>query len=656
MKRLCLGVVLALTSLLLFLPATPAMAASLNISPNHAPVDTLVNINGNAFTPGANYQIRFAYDTSFETVASGTVDPAGALSRNIRVPEMPGGTYNVRVSTSYENATVIFDVEPEVELSSTTSLVNDQVTIRGTGFRASRSVTIRFDNRSIATTSTNSRGSFTTTFRIPEADRGSHEVSANDGMFEATDSILVTQSISISPTSGSTGTEVTITGRGFRSNRAMSIFFDDDRVATSPASVRSNSNGSFTADFDVPICINRILEVLASDGTYTASTDFTVVASITLSRVSGEVGNEVTIIGHGFRSNRNMEITFDGDKLTTWPSVVRSDSTGCFEATFLIPPSTNGIHKVESSDGTESDDTNISTESTLKLNPSSGPINATVIITGTGFGKSRTVTVRFNGDHVRTSATDSYGNFTDQFVVPSVTSGNYSVTANDGTAAGSANFTVTTSLEISPDNGNVGSYITAKGTGFTGVVVIQYDNSTVATTRADANGNFSIAFKAPASRHGQHTISASDTINTLETHFVMESTPPPTPQLVSPENGSRQGTRPTLTWNTVSDPSGVTYTIQIAPDDSFATILLEKGGLTQPPYTLTKEEALRGTDSNTPYYWRVRAIDGAENESNWSALRSFYVRYLPQWALILIIASVCVAIAVLITRYHYKKS
>jgi hypothetical protein len=106
----------------------------------------------------------------------------------------------------------------------------------------------------------------------------------------------------------------------------------------------------------------------------------------------------------------------------------------------------------------------------------------------------------------------------------------------------------------------------------------------------------------------------------------------------------------------VSDPSGVTYTIQIATDDSFATILFEKGGLTQPPYTLTKEESLRGTDSNTPYYWRIKAVDGAENESNWSAMRSFYVRYLPQWVLILIITSACVAIAVLITRNHYKKS
>ncbi|MDD5590498.1 MAG: IPT/TIG domain-containing protein [Dehalococcoidales bacterium] len=656
MTRLYSGIALVLTSLLLLLPATPAIAASLSVLPNHAPVDALVNVNGSAFTPGANYQIRFAYNTSFEAVTSGTIDPAGNVSRNVRVPEMPGGAYTVRLATNYENTSAIFDVDPEVQLSISTAMVNDQVTIQGTGFRASRSVTISFDNRSIATASTNSRGSFTTTFRVPEADRGSHEVNADDGVFEATDSLMVTQSISISPTSGSTGTEVTITGHGFRANRSMSIFFDDDRIATSPASVRSNSNGSFTADFEVPICINRTLEVMASDGSYAASTSFTVVASITLSQTSGEVGSEVTIIGHGFRSNRNIEITFDVDQLTTRPSVVRSDETGCFEATFLIPPSTKGIHKVEASDGIESDDTNLTTEPTLILNPSSGPINSTVSITGTGFSKSRTVTVRFDSNHVRTSATDAQGNFTDHFVVPSVKSGNYAVTADDGTTSDSTSFTVTTSMEITPVNGNVGSYITVQGTGFTGVVTIKYDDSVLATTRADANGNFSIYFKAPASRHGQHTISASDAVNALETLFIMESTPPPAPQLVSPESGSRQGTRPTLTWNTVSDPSGVTYTLQIATDDSFSTLLLEKTGLSQPQYTLTKEESLRGTDSDAPYYWRVRAVDGAENESDWSAVRSFHVRYFPQWALILIISAASVAIAVLITRHYYKKS
>jgi hypothetical protein len=655
LKRLCLVIVAVLASSVLFLAPTPALAASLTASPDNGPADTVFHVSGTGFTPAANYDIFFPYNAPWEEETSGTVAGDGSISRFINVPEIPGGSYTVRVETDFESASDTFEVEANIELSDTTVQVDDQVVVHGTGFRANHDVAIRFDNRTVETARTNSRGSFSDSFRVPEADRGSHDVRADDGIFEAEDSLSVRQSISISPTSGTTGTEIVVTGRGFRDNRTIGIFFDGDRMDTRPSSVRSDSDGSFTAEFDAPFCANRTPEVLASDGTYTASATFTIIANIELSPTSGKVEDEVSISGRGFRSNRVIEITFDGDDLATSPSVVRSDDTGCFDATFLIPPSTTGTHEVRASDGEESDETNLTTQPTLILDPSSGPINATIGVTGTGFGASRTVTIRFNGEHVRTGATDAQGNFTDQFMVPAVTSSNYDVVASDGSTTATAVFTVTTSLEITPTSGNVGSSIRVTGTGFAGAIVIKYDDSTVATTRADTNGNFAILFDAPASRHGQHTISASDAINALETTFIMESSPPPTPQLVSPESGARQGPRPTFIWSGVSDPSGVGYTLQIAPDGSFVTLLLEKRGLTQTEYTLAGEEALHATDSDAPYYWRVMAIDGAENQSNWAGPRSFYVRYLPLWALIVIIAAASAVIAVLVARRVYKR-
>ena len=99
----------------------------------------------------------------------------------------------------------------------------------------------------------------------------------------------------------------------------------------------------------------------------------------------------------------------------------------------------------------------------------------------------------------------------------------------------------------------------------------------------------------------------------------MESQPPPVPELVLPENGARQGSRPSFEWEAVDDPSGVTYILQIATDHSFSTLVLNKEGLTQSQYTLAREEGLPSTDSESPYHWRVRAIDGASNASNWSS-------------------------------------
>jgi hypothetical protein len=61
-------------------------------------------------------------------------------------------------------------------------------------------------------------------------------------------------------------------------------------------------------------------------------------------------------------------------------------------------------------------------------------------------------------------------------------------------------------------------------------------------------------------------------------------------------------------------------------------------------YTLTETEALAfGT-----YYWRVKAIDGALNDSGWTASSNFKAGLLPTWALIVIIVLAAVLIGALI--------
>lgn len=103
-------------------------------------------------------------------------------------------------------------------------------------------------------------------------------------------------------------------------------------------------------------------------------------------------------------------------------------------------------------------------------------------------------------------------------------------------------------------------------------------------------------------------------------------TPPPAPALDSPADGVIiTTTTPLLQWKTVIDPSGVTYEVQLASNSTFATLVANPTNLTAAAgasyATFTSGSAL---DDGT-YYWRVRAIDGAGNESNWSSARSFTV-------------------------------
>jgi len=60
--------------------------------------------------------------------------------------------------------------------------------------------------------------------------------------------------------------------------------------------------------------------------------------------------------------------------------------------------------------------------------------------------------------------------------------------------------------------------------------------------------------------------------------------------------------------------------------------------LAESEYTLTEGEKLSAVKKEAPYYWRVKAIDSEDNESEWSAGGSFYVGFtMPGWITYLLI-------------------
>jgi hypothetical protein len=82
----------------------------------------------------------------------------------------------------------------------------------------------------------------------------------------------------------------------------------------------------------------------------------------------------------------------------------------------------------------------------------------------------------------------------------------------------------------------------------------------------------------------------------------------------------------TFDWEDVSDDSKpVTYTLQIATDESFVAIalILEKTGLASSQYEIVATDQLASTTGGNLYNWRVRAVDSAGNESLWTGIGQF---------------------------------
>jgi len=146
-----------------------------------------------------------------------------------------------------------------------------------------------------------------------------------------------------------------------------------------------------------------------------------------------------------------------------------------------------------------------------------------------------------------------------------------------------------------------------------GVVPIGHNTGTW-NAKADYNGYYTTNMKIRViADNGE----ASYNIGLSESPtFTLDTKDPPPPSLLLPLNGAViNKTTPTLDWSDVSDPSGVTYVLELGENPSFGNPLLMKTWLTSSQYIISSQEALKdGT-----YYWRVKAVDGMDNQGNWAS-------------------------------------
>jgi hypothetical protein len=116
---------------------------------------------------------------------------------------------------------------------------------------------------------------------------------------------------------------------------------------------------------------------------------------------------------------------------------------------------------------------------------------------------------------------------------------------------------------------------------------------------------------------------------TLQPEETTDTTPPPAPTLVAPNEGSTftAPTEVTLDWNDVTDPSGIrAYHVQVSPDPNFRQDAGSIAGTFHENWHTVSFAVVDRSVSNTgTFYWRVQALDGANNMGPWSATRTFTV-------------------------------
>lgn len=469
--------------------------------------------------------------------------------------------------------------------------------------------------------------------------------------------------ITFTPTSGAIGTEVTINGAVFDSYKGdnIYIFFDDTEITENPLTV--DEAGTFTLQFNIPGDTTPgrhwIEARRESSSTDWLARSFFIVeeAGIEIDVADGPVGTAVTISGKGFYAGKTVTLYYYNiirEQLGT----KAASPTGEFTYHFTVPSSTAGEHKITATNAEgNSGETFFEVFPSIALNLTSAGPGELLTIRGSGFGYKSEVDIYFGIYQVAKVRTDENGNFEVKFNIPEVKPNPYDVKAQDEDGnIDKVKFIATAGANLSQSTGSVGTKLTVRGSGFKigETVNIDYDDNFRIAVTTDNDGAFTTSFAVPASSGGEHVITVSDGETTKQFAFTVESEAPPVPHLLLPSDSSETRAQAYLDWHDVTDLSlPVTYSLQVASDQNFSSLVLENEGLTDSEYTLSEEERLVALTKFAPYYWRVKATDSANNESEWSDPWSFYTGSsftLPAWVTYTLIGIIVIVVGYIAFR------
>lgn len=483
-------------------------------------------------------------------------------------------------------------------------------------------------------------------------------------------------SITITPSSGTTSTNVHIEGNGF-SGGVATIYWDDQPTLNK---IPISQNGELDFDFQVPTDSkgNHTIRI-SDDSNWTDSTaiaTFTILPTISIFPTIGRPYSTIIVTGTGFgRLEKDIRITVDKYVV---PTPITANYMGAWSANIDAPGPDKGEHNISAFSSaittSEVGDFKFIAGPFAKIEPSSGKSGTEVAIEGYGFRTSEDgITITWDNEIIFCNFIAGFnGVMNTTFITPPATQGHHLVGlfGSDFTPRGvipDMDFNVIPNIELQPASGNKGTKVMVSGTGFAKGETINLsfeDASLNVNAITDDTGSFSTNFVSPQSTIKENRVKAVGTAgNSAETVFGIQRIIPPAPTLLHPVPGdtieafdsvgavflgaakqlfsfmSVDNTRhsvlglsnETFQWSNSSSHGKMTYSLEIANNNDFSSPAIVKEGLTGTQYTLSSSEILNiGSHS-----WRVRVTDEIGNVGSWSEAQQFEVISMSNTVLIL---------------------
>jgi RHS repeat-associated protein len=452
-----------------------------SISPTGGVGGTSVTVNGSGF--------QATQGTSTIVIGSSATVTSWSDTRIVATVSTSATTGGVSVNVNgvTSNSDVIFKMTKPLisglSPSSAPAGTSLQAQVNGSGFGATQgtsTIAMRGANPTVVSWSDNQ-----ILVTIPAAvNTGAVTVTVGGVLSNADVNFTVPapQVISVSPTSGVAGTQVTINGSGFQQTRPSNSSVQFNNIG---ATVNSWSDTQIVATVPSgagagPVSVN--VSTVTSNQNVVFTTPDPIITSVSPS--TGPVNTLVTINGSGFGATQGTStVTFGGVAATSFSSWSNTQ----IQATVPLTSRVGRVQVTVSTVGSNNDVFyNIPTPQITSLSPSSGAAGTVVTVNGSGFQAQRNGgSVSFNG-YTATIAQNGWSDTQITATVPTgATTGMVRVFANNGDSSNMDQvFTMPNPVvsSVSPPSGAVNAPVQINGSGFGATQGSVTFNSTAVTS------------------------------------------------------------------------------------------------------------------------------------------------------------------------------
>lgn len=231
-----------------------------------------------------------------------------------------------------------------VSLSPTSGTVDSSATVTGKGFASGENVAIHWGKvgtTPLATVMASTAGIATAIVPVPKGPLGRVVITAIGATSKrrGTGEFSIAPSVRLNRSSGTVGTEVTATLRGFAANQQVNIVWHHAASVVTVATVAASYSGSASVSFVVPAAF---FGVHAVDGVgpgagNVATASFSVAPSMALSPTVSSPGSTVRVTLRGFGRLEPVELSWNWTGVPESLGILTASSTGSGSMTVTLP-------------------------------------------------------------------------------------------------------------------------------------------------------------------------------------------------------------------------------------------------------------------------------------------------------------------------------